>query len=187
MGVGIEHAAVGKQLKTFLGIFKPEWKCGGWTQSSLLLRGHEWVKGELPVFRGSSDRSSLLLLRTLLGLEQITRGGWEPHLKPQHIQHGLCRHRCVWSWCPSQLCSRLTYVNLCPSLFQAFKLGFQLLNYAILGFPGLSCESWCACLVVALVLTLCDPGLAGPFLLRSVSCRSSLCLIYRVWRFRGTP
>lgn len=33
------------------------------------------MKGELPVFRGSSDRSSLLLLRTLLGLEQITRGG----------------------------------------------------------------------------------------------------------------
>ena len=30
------------------------------------------MKGELPVFRGSGERSSLLLLRTLLGLDQIT-------------------------------------------------------------------------------------------------------------------
>lgn len=40
----------GVTAKTFLGIFKPEWKCGGWTQSSLLLRGHEWVKGEYHLF-----------------------------------------------------------------------------------------------------------------------------------------
>lgn len=105
-----------------------------------------------------------------LGLSRSLGEGWEPHLKPQHIQHGLCRHRCVWSWCPSQLCSRLTYVNLCPSLFQAFKLDFQLLNYAILGFPGLSCESWCACLVGNL-----GPHSLWPGLSRALS--PALCLL----------
>lgn len=113
--------------------------------------------------------------RTLPGLEQITWGAGT--LGPQHIQQGLCRRRCVWPWCPSQLCFRLTCLNLCPSLSQAFKF-LSALTLCHLGFPGLSCESCTTCWVAALVSF---PRSPWPWLSRALSLAEPVCTEFIVY------
>lgn len=150
-----------------------------WLNPVISFAKRSWMsEGWIACVSGSGDRSSLLLLRTLPGWV-ITWGGRELHLGPQHIQQGLCRRRCVWPWCPSQLCALTHLSQFVPFTFKHlnFLSALTLCHLGFLVWVVKAAGLW----VAALVLVLRGPGLAG-----LLSCRTSLHWIYRM-SFRNTP